>query len=406
MAQNRVGGLRVLSLTSLAHFVNDGTGLLVPIVVDYISLEGAVPPVWITAILTAYYLTSTLPSTVVGGLADRSSRPALYVSAGLTLLSAGLLGFYFTVQHARGLVELVLATTSSALMGFGSSFYHPIGGSMLQHAFEGGGKSRALGVNGAFGSLGSALYPVLFFALAAPLTEPGALVFFAIVGLASATVILEGSSRRVAEARPEPKAGGKAASPLPNRGLAMLAAIAFARSAATQGFVSWLPVYLTHAKGLGLGVNVGLGVASVYAGAIAGQLSFGYLADRFERRLVLAASCAGSALSLLAAVLTPGFTETLPPLFAYGFFTFNAFPLFLSLASDYGGSSSLGNALVWGLGIGGGSVLAPTITLLLATGSYGLLARAFTWLSLINLAVAALTPLLPPTNVRKTRTPH
>jgi MFS family permease len=101
----------------------------------------------------------------------------------------------------------------------------------------------------------------------------------------------------------------------------------------------------------------------MFATAIVGQPFFGWLLDRFDRRIILAASSAGSSLSILAYLYTNGLTELLM-LALFGLFTFAAFPLFLSLASNYEpkGSSSLGNALVWGIGTSGGSVIGPLIT--------------------------------------------
>ena len=75
----------------------------------------------------------------------------------------------------------------------------------------------------------------------------------------------------------------------------------------------------------------------------------------------------------------------------FGFFTFAGFPLLLSLVSDYvpKGSSSTGNALVWGLGSTGGQAMGPLVVGLLTLGSYSNLTTAFA----VMAVVAALTVL-------------
>src|SRR5579875_358087 len=107
-AKTHADKVRYLTLTSLAHFINDGTTFFIPIIMDYISLEKNVSPLWITALLTVFYLTSTLLSTVIGRLADRSGRPGTLISVGISLLSVGLLGFYFAVKDFHGLPNFCL----------------------------------------------------------------------------------------------------------------------------------------------------------------------------------------------------------------------------------------------------------------------------------------------------------
>ena len=85
----------------------------------------------------------------------------------------------------------------------------------------------------------------------------------------------------------------------------------------------------------------------------------------------------------------------------FGLFTFAAFPLLLSLASNYEAkdSSSLANALVWGIGTSGGSVIGPLITGALVVSNYQQLGFAFEIMAGAVIVSAALTLLLP--KVRK-----
>jgi MFS family permease len=71
----------------------------------------------------------------------------------------------------------------------------------------------------------------------------------------------------------------------------------------------------------------------MYAAAIIGQPIFGLLVDKFDKRLILGIRSAGSALSILGYLFTAGIVETIL-LLLFGFFTFSAFLLLVSLASD------------------------------------------------------------------------
>jgi FSR family fosmidomycin resistance protein-like MFS transporter len=93
----------------------------------------------------------------------------------------------------------------------------------------------------------------------------------------------------------------------------------------------------------------------------------------------------------------------------FGFFTFTAFPLLLSLASDYEpeGSSSLGNALVWGIGISGGGVIGPLVTGTLVLNDYAQLGFAFEIMAVAALLSAVGAMLLPKSGIsNKSRDSH
>jgi MFS family permease len=140
----------------------------------------------------------------------------------------------------------------------------------------------------------------------------------------------------------------------------------------------------------------------MFATAIVGQPLFGWLLDRFDRRLILAVSSMGSGLSILAYLFTVGPAE-LVMLALFGLFTFAAFPLFLSLASNYEieGSSSLGNALVWGVGNSGGSVIGPLITGAIVLSNYQRLGFAFEIMAAAIVVSAGGTLFLPQARMRK-----
>ncbi len=106
----------------------------------------------------------------------------------------------------------------------------------------------------------------------------------------------------------------------------------------------------------------------MYAGGIAGQPTFGLLADRFDKRLVLALDSLGSAAGIFLFLSTTGHgAGVLLALVVFGLFTFSGFPLLLSLVAGYvpKGSSTTGNALVWGIGSTGGQAVGSLAVSLL-----------------------------------------
>ncbi len=428
------GSARLLGITSLAHFLNDGVVFFIPVIGDLLSQDHHASTVMITAMLTTFYVTSAGFGIAVGLVADAIGRRGLMIAVGIATLGVSLLGFYSSLALA-GIPSDVLMVLAAAVAGVGSSFYHPLGGSLLQLGFPAGSRGKALGVNGAFGSVGRALYPALFFVVAAMgISRPATTVVFAVLSLLAAVVVAvelpgEASTARagrltrsavVAEAAETAKGAGAAdghavtpgaetapaaGSPSPgaslrsllSRSVIALMGIAFLRSLAFIGIVSWVPIYLTAERHAGISAGLGVAVTVMYAGGILGQPVFGLLVDRFDKRLVLAVDSLGSAGGVFWFLSTAGHgSEALLSLVVFGLFTFSGFPLLLSLAADYvpRESSTTGNALVWGVGSTGGQALGPLAVSLLMGGSDAHLGVAFAVLGVVIAATVVATPLL------------
>jgi FSR family fosmidomycin resistance protein-like MFS transporter len=414
-----IGRLRSLTLTSLAHFTNDGTVFFVPVIAAIVASHRSVSPGVVTLLFLVFYTTSTVLSLFVGRLSDHLGRPASLMGLGLGILSAGLFGFYLALAATSGSLLVAALLGSAFLTGAGSSFYHPLGASVLQASFRDRSMGMALGINGALGSLGRALYPSLYFAAAALIGNYGSVALFALVGLGAGVAIWLGVrvpvaehaavSERVAVAEasaasaPDPARSADAAPPPARsadaltRGILTLTVVAFLRSSATQGIASWIPTYLATQRGLGVSADLGVAVTTMYAAAIIGQPVFGLLVDRLDKRAVLAASSIGSAASMLGYLGAPGGWIGTAWLFAFGLFTFSGFPLLLSMATDYvpRGASSLANALVWGFGSTAGGAIGPLATGVLIGGDYARLGFAFAVLAAVAVLSGAATVFVP-----------
>ena len=250
-------------------------------------------------------------------------------------------------------------TAAAVVAGFGSAFYHPLGASVLQLNFADAARGgRVLGVNGAFGSLGRTQYPALFFMVAAiRLTKVdttaifGGLSLFAAAGIAYGLRASATGERGAATVATRPER--QTLTGLLDRSMVALMVLAFFRSLAFIGIVSLVPIYLTTQRHAGVSGTLGAAVTVMYAGDIIGQQAFGMLADRFDKRLVLAVDSLGSAGGIFVFLGTSGHgAGAIFSLALFGFFTFARFPLLLSLVADHVPKerSTTGNALVWDVG--------------------------------------------------------
>ncbi len=423
-----LGRARSLTLTSLAHFTNDGTVFFVPVIAAIVAAHRGVGPLVVTLLFLVFYSSSTVLSLFVGRLSDRLARPGSLIGLGLAILSAGLFGFYLALSYASGASLTAGLLASAFLTGAGSSFYHPLGASLLQASFRDRSMGVALGVNGALGSLGRALYPSLYFVASAVIAGYGSVAVFAAWGVIAGALIWIASREAVGVRRAPPRVVDAGASPAVSApsgpssadsapsapgsapaggrprasdtitpGIVALTVVAFLRSSATQGIASWMPTYLATQKGLGVSGTLGLTVTTMYAAAIIGQPTFGLLVDRLDKRRVLAISSLGAAVTTVGYLHLGSGLAGVAWLFAFGFFVFSGFPLLLSMVGDYvpRGATSLANALVWGLGSTAGGAIGPLVTGALIGGHYGRLGFAFTVLAGAAVVSAVATVFVP-----------
>ena len=388
---------RLLVLSSLAHFVNDGTTFFVPVLAALMVPLRGFSPLEVTVFFVLYYVSASLLGLFIGWWSDRHGRAVSLMGLGVGLLGVGLLTFFLVLSGLLpGPFEYPVALLAGVLTGFATSFYHPLGASLLQRSFVPAERGTALGINGAMGSLGRALFPFLFFVVTLALVTTDAILLFVAVALLSAVAIAWGTrsiSARASDGRSRSIGRARDAT---TSGIVRLTAVAFVRSVALQGVAVWIPTYLTVARNVPASGQLGLAVTVMYVGGILGQPLFGLAADRTDRRLLIGGSSAGAALATLGYLFSTGGTADLL-LFAIGFFTFSAFPLLMTLSADYvpSGSSSLANALVFGLGAGGGGVVGPLVVGAIASGGYHLLATGLEVMAGLGLVAAVAVVLLP-----------
>ncbi len=387
----------ILAYTSLGHFVNDGNNFFLPVIAAILTAQRGYSAIEIVATFSVFYASVSLMSPYVGRLADVTGKPEMLLSVGSVIMGLGLVGFYFVLAGLGGTAGFALTLVSAFLMGFGGAFYHPLGATILQKNWGPDGLGMALGINGAMGSLGRAVYPLIYYFAALFLLSGSYLLAFAAISFASGLVILEAAryvrGRQAVRSPAAPKAAREALT----RGIMLLTVLTLVRFLATQGIIAWLPTYMLISHSVPDASVLGLYVTLIYAGGIFGQPFFGYLTRTMDSRWLFGGSTGATMLVVLAYLLVPG-PFGLVALFLIGFFAFSAFPMLMILSKGYvdESSSSFANSLVFGLGSGAGNTLGPLIVGLFAAGGYGYLDLGFYGMIVVGIASAASMALLPP----------
>lgn len=211
------------------------------------------------------------------------------------------------------------AATLAALGLFGA-IYHPVGLAWLLAGVEESKQGRAVGLNGLCGSLGVAAAPAVAGVLGdasgwrAAFLFPGVLTVLIgvclVVALVRGIVAIDGGLTVPRHAGPESSPPRHLTTDDPRRALVALGTAMMCGSLLYSAFVTALPKW---AEGrivaawpeADLGI-VGTAVAAVFLVGGFGQVLAGYLADRYESRLVYFVALSTKPLLLVVSVLLAG----------------------------------------------------------------------------------------------------
>ncbi|MFW6080097.1 MAG: MFS transporter [Gemmatimonadota bacterium] len=369
---------------AVAHAANDAYAAflhpLLPRVMEKLGLSIALA----ATLAMTLSLAASVAQPLLGYWADRYGRRPL-VAAGplLTGVFLSLIG----VAPSFAVLLLVLA-----LGGLGSAAFHPPGASLAARVAEGGGSGVRLSWFSFGGALGYA---------AGPLIAVGLVAWLGLGGLTWAmipAVALAGALWWLLPA--EGAAGGEAVDPPPGprRILALLRGplgAVFGISAlgafVQRVFLTMEPIIVDAAGGT---EAVGALALSVYLGGQAfGSLTGGYLADRVDRRWLLAVlATAAVPAHLLALGLSPGGAAALAAAAASGFLNMAMLPAVVVIAQEIvPAGAAVGSGIAMGLAWAAGSIGV------LATGALGDLvgARAAALASVPLLLIGSLLALHP-----------
>ncbi|WP_054841895.1 MFS transporter [Vulcanisaeta distributa] len=356
----------ILGLTSIGHFINDGNMWLIPgIILPVLNQMGV--NYAIIGLLSALYAAISAIASPLVPLSIRwlgGHMRAMALGMFLWAFAIGLTSIGFLIH------DLYLVYISVVLAGVGAAYYHPIGSALLSATY-GGTAGSALGINGAFGSLGRTLYPligsVLVFAGAVSAVFNLwilALVTF-IVGL---VVLLYGIYIFDVNAYERKNKGDPPSNSRALKASIMLIALLFLitllRNTAGQGIQTFLGIYINKVLGIKLSVTYGEVLSVLLASAIVGQPVLGWLSDKVGRRLIASLSTFAFAILFIAFI----YTGNLIFAFFAILFVLSNFPLIMAVLGDLFPREqvSWATSIVWNGAVTGGNVLGSLITGLLA----------------------------------------
>lgn len=395
-----------LITTSLAHFANDGGGYVFITLLPVLPI----PSTFLIGSLGALQnLFSVISSPIIGKRADSGRDYGNLLAIGLSLVGIAVIGYSVAILFTTGFSLFLFLLPFAILGGIGSSFYHPLGASVLYEKWRDSSLGRAMGINGAAGSLGRALYPVIIVGLVTYLTMPS------VVAIAFATfviaIIINHNFRRMSFSKPkELVLGQNNRTPLsaiiPK--IIGLTSVAFTRGIFAMGLVYWLTLYLKNVRNFGYVLD-GAVFSLVLAMAVLGQPTFGYLADKIGRRLALGLSVLISALAMIGFLSVTNQILSVFLLAIFGFTALTGFPLLLPIAISIApkGTETMSSSIVWGVGNVGGGAVGPFLIGILAGPAFiGSLAGGFFVVIAIGLMGLAILPFVPKVDTRKIFPPN
>lgn len=407
--------------------MNDGVSMvplsIFPLLLTQFGL--AAPELGVVAAM--WNLTSVIGSPLVGHLSDRLRRNDALLIVGLMMMAVGVAGTGWSV--ATGTFRFLLPlgvypalVLFAAIGGLGSSVSHPIGGTVLSQVYPPSKIGFVLGLNGAMGSLGRALYPSVVVILITALNLPYGVIVLGLLGLLPAVLIelfpIRSSLHRTSsssvndhaqayKARPRTEANESRNRSSLSRSakisILVLMTVGVLRGMFGQGVMSFLSVFIVQVQQYSFSFGVGVIMMIAIILGVPGQILFGRFSD-LHRRASLAVNTAGQALAIIFYLFTlsnPLVAVTCLALF--GLFTYSSFPVFISAVTDAVPAEflSLSNAIVWGVGILGGGTIGPVLVGLIVGDNLSLLPTIFLALAVVSGLSTALVALLP----RRSRKP-
>lgn len=282
----------VLVVLGVAHLLNDLMQSLIPAIYPIIQRSYGLDFWQIGMITLTFQIAGSLLQPLVGFYTDR--RPAPYSPVmGMMFTLSGLLGLAFATSYGAILFAV-------ALIGIGSSIFHPEATRMARYA-AGGRQGLAQGIFQVGGQAGGALGPVFAALIIVPLGQPSlawftaaalaAMLLLTWIGRQQATI-----SRHFSELRAS-LAGQHADLPRHGTatiaiGLTVLTLLMFSKNAYAESFRSFYTFYLIERFGLSIPQSQMM-LFIFLISAAAGALIGGIVGDRIGRYRIIWISVLG-----------------------------------------------------------------------------------------------------------------
>ncbi len=283
--------LTVLVVLGVTHLLNDLMQSLIPAAYPILKDAYALDFVQIGMITMTFQIAGSLLQPVIGMVTDKHPAPYSPV-AGMMFTLSGLLSLAFAHSYAVILVSV-------ALIGIGSSIFHPEATRMARYA-AGGRQGLAQGLFQVGGQAGGALGPVLAALVIVPWGQPS-LAWFAVLALLAMTLLVwigrkqREISLEFAATRSNGKKIADAARHAPTTigvGLVVLTLLMFTKNAYGESFRSFYTFYLMEKFGLSIPSAQMMLFIFLLASA-AGALIGGIVGDRIGRNRIIWISVLG-----------------------------------------------------------------------------------------------------------------
>jgi MFS transporter, FSR family, fosmidomycin resistance protein len=154
--QSPSAGNGLLYIISLNHFINDGSANLVSSLLPAMILAFGFTKFEVGILVAVGYLVNMIFQPIIGRYSERSDAGKL-LELGISILAVSMVMFAVSSTFTEMLISIIV-------LRFGSSFYHPVGVSLVSHSYTGEKMDSSMGFQSAFGNLGI----VFAFALSAP----------------------------------------------------------------------------------------------------------------------------------------------------------------------------------------------------------------------------------------------
>ncbi|MCC6180167.1 MAG: MFS transporter [Chloroflexi bacterium] len=282
----------VLLILGLTHLLNDLMQSLIPaaypIIKDVYTLDFS----QIGLITLTFQVAGSLLQPVVGMVTDK--RPAPYSPVvGMLFTLSGLMSLAFAHSYTVILVSV-------AVIGIGSSIFHPEATRMARYA-AGGRQGMAQGIFQVGGQTGSAIGPLLAALVIVPWGQPS-IAWFAVTALVAMVLLfwIGSQQRRISAAFTSMRSGAKKSLGGRTRhtpfaigaGLVVLTVLMFSKNAYGESFRSFYTFYLIERFGLSIPIAQMMLFIFLVASAV-GVLIGGIVGDRIGRHRIIWISVLG-----------------------------------------------------------------------------------------------------------------
>jgi len=285
---------RAMGVACGAHALHDG----------YTDLVIVMLPIWQAEFGLSYAAVGALRGVLAGTMAS-FQIPSGFLSErlGTPLVLAGgtaLAGLAYCLALFAGSFAALIAVLF--LVGLGASTQHPLGSSLVAHAFSGTRSLRALGTYNFAGDLGKMAVPAAGALLVTMLPWRTTLALIGLIGLLVAVAVWALAPRYRSEAAKS--ASDESSQPVGGQGgFYALLSIGVIDSGTRMGLLTFLPFLLT-AKGASL-PTIGFALTLVFVGGAVGKLVCAWIGARIGVVATVWLTEGLTALGILALIVMP-----------------------------------------------------------------------------------------------------